>query len=239
MKGSIKSKSNSQLKKIQKSEWIAKQSNSTNSISDSSDSHYESNDDSESEKVGSDVSTENLQIDGNEPPLLNESKTNPELSSFNNVWNLWYHSKKDNWTIDGYEKIYQIDNIASYWKLYNNWDKLGGINNKHFFLMKDGVIPLWEDESNKYGGCWSFKISEHQSQELWNDLSKYLVLEKLVQIKEDVVGLSVCLKKSNFSVIKIWNKDSKNNSLNLINKDILKKYGLDIIYIAHMPEYET
>ena len=86
MKGSIKSKSNSQLKKIQKSEWIAKQSNSTNSISDSSDSHYESNDDSESEKVGSDVSTENLQIDGNEPPLLNESKTNPELSSFNNVW---------------------------------------------------------------------------------------------------------------------------------------------------------
>ena len=70
-------------------------------------------------------------------------------------------------------------------------------------------------------------------------LQKYLVLEKLVQIEEDVVGLSVCLKKSNFSVIKIWNKNSKNNSLNLINKDILKKYGLDIIYIAHMPEYET
>ena len=38
--------------------------------------------------------------------------------------------------------------------------------------------------------------------------------------------------------LKIWNKDSKNNSLNLINKNILKKWGLDIIYIAHMPEYE-
>tara|TARA_A100001015_G_scaffold316080_1_gene429470 strand:- start:908 stop:1561 length:654 start_codon:yes stop_codon:yes gene_type:complete len=208
-----------------------KKNNSDTKLSEKSslDTNSE-NSESESEDIKSDVSTENLKIDNN---------PNPELSFFNSEWNLWYHSKKDNWTIEGYEKIYKIDSIASYWKLYNNWDKLGGINNKHFFLMKKGVVPLWEDESNKYGGCWSFKISEHQSQELWNDLSKYLVLEKLVQIEEDVVGLSVCLKKSNFSVIKIWNKNSKNNSLNLINKDILKKYGLDIIYIAHMPEYET
>jgi translation initiation factor 4E len=157
---------------------------------------------------------------------------------FSSNWNLWYHSKKDNWTIDGYEKLYTINNVSDFWKLYNNWDKLGGINNKHFFLMKNEVVPLWEDESNKYGGCWSFKISEYQSQDLWNDLSLYLVTDNLLSIKDEVVGLSVCLKKSNFSVIKIWNKNSKNNSLNLINENILKKYGLDIIYIAHMPEYE-
>ena len=157
---------------------------------------------------------------------------------FKNKWKLWYHSKKDNWTIDGYEKLYEINDIESYWKLYNNWDKLGGINNKHFFLMKENIVPLWEDDSNKYGGCWSFKIADYQSQELWNDLSNYLVTDKLISVEDDIVGLSVCLKKSNFSVIKIWNKNSKNNSLNLINKEILSKYGLDIIYIAHMPEYD-
>ncbi len=170
--------------------------------------------------------------------MENISDTIGEDMKLTNEWNLWYHSKKDNWTIDGYEKLYSINDVGSFWKLYNNWDKLGGINNKHFFLMKDNIIPLWEDESNKYGGCWSFKISDYQSQELWNDLSCYLVTDKLISVPNDVVGLSVCLKKSNFSVIKIWNKSSKNNSLNLINKDILKKYGLDIIYIAHMPEYE-
>jgi hypothetical protein len=37
-------------------------------------------------------------------------------------------------------------------------------------------------------------------------------------------------------VIKIWNKDSKKNSLQLINKNILQKWGTEIIYIAHMPE---
>ena len=59
-----------------------------------------------------------------------------ETDSFKNSWNLWYHSKKDNWTISGYEKIYTINKISDYWKLYNNWDKLGGVNNKHFFYYE-------------------------------------------------------------------------------------------------------
>ena len=50
------------------------------------------------------------------------------------------------------------------------------------------------------------------------------------------MGLSICLKKNNNTVVKIWNKNSKNNSLKLINNTILNKWGMDIIYIAHMPE---
>jgi L-rhamnose mutarotase len=56
-----------------------------------------------------------------------------------------------------------------------------------------------------------------------------------VPIPEEIVGLSICLKKNSNTVVKIWNKKSKNNSLKLINEEILKKWGMDIIYIAHMP----
>lgn len=157
-------------------------------------------------------------------------------TKFEEKWDLWYHNLRDVWTIDGYKKIYSIDTIKDFWKLYNNWDKLGGINNKHFFIMKKGVTPIWEDENNKNGGCWSFKINESQAQELWDDLSKYLVIEKLSSVDKDIVGLSACLKKNNFSVIKIWNKNSSNNNIQLICKEIINKWGLDIIYIAHMPE---
>ena len=158
---------------------------------------------------------------------------------FDNEWNLWYHNSKDDWTINGYKKVYNIKTISDYWKLYNNWDKLGGVNNKHFFLMKNNVTPIWEDPTNKSGGCWSFKINEANSQDLWNDLSLHLVTENMSSVKGDIVGLSVCLKKNNFSVVKIWNKDNSNNSLNLLSKDILNKWGLDIIYIAHMPDIEV
>jgi len=160
-------------------------------------------------------------------------------SKFKNEWNVWYHNIKEDWTITGYKKLYTITDINDYWKLYNNWEELGGINNKHFFIMKNDITPIWEDKNNKYGGCWSFKVNDSMAQHLWDDLSHYLVTENLSNIKDDIVGLSVCLKKNNFSVIKIWNKSSENNNLDLICKEILNKWGLDIIYIAHMPDIKV
>ena len=160
-------------------------------------------------------------------------------TNFQNNWTIWYHNSKDDWTINGYKKLYTINNVSDYWKLYNNWDKLGSINNKHFFIMKNNITPIWEDKNNKNGGCWSYKVNESSAQQLWDDLSLHLVTESLSSINNDIVGLSACLKKNNFSVIKIWNKDSKNNSLNLLSNEILKKYGHDIIYIAHMPDIKV
>ena len=103
--------------------------------------------------------------------------------------------------------------------------------------MQEGITPIWEDPKNINGGCWSFKVPDDQAHELWEDLSIYLVCEQLCPtITDEIVGLSICLKKNNNAVIKIWNKKSKNNSLKLINEYILKKWGTDIIYIAHMAE---
>jgi hypothetical protein len=154
-----------------------------------------------------------------------------------NKWNIWYHHEKDNWKISGYNKIYEITSIENFWKFYNNWDKVGGITHKHFFFMQDDITPIWEDPKNINGGCWSFKVHEDQAVELWEDLSVYLVCDKLCPtLQDEIVGLSICMKKNNNVVIKIWNKKSKNNSLKLINEKILKKWGMDIIYIAHMPD---
>ena len=156
-------------------------------------------------------------------------------SNLKSEWSLWYHHEKDNWKISGYKKVYDMKTIGDFWQLYNNWDKVNGINQKHYFLMRKDVTPMWEDPKNIKGGCWSFKVHENQSQELWDDLSVYLVTENITKKSPDITGLSICLKKNNYSVVKIWNKNSKENSLSLINEKILKKWGMDIIYIAHMP----
>jgi hypothetical protein len=152
-------------------------------------------------------------------------------------WNIWYHHEKDNWKLSGYKQIYKMNTVQNFWKFYNNWDKVGGVSSKHFFVMKNNITPMWEDQENINGGCWSFKIQEDMSEELWEDLSVYLVNNILCpSISNEVVGISLCLKKNNNTVVKIWNKNSKHNSLKLINENILKKWGMDIIYIAHMPE---
>jgi len=151
-------------------------------------------------------------------------------------WSLWYHHDKDNWKVTGFKKFYDIASVEDFWQLYNNWDKIGNVNQKHYFLMQKNISPIWEDPENKKGGCWSFKVHENQSQELWDDLSTYLVTENLTAKKNSITGLSICLKKNNYSVVKIWNKNSKENSLSLLNENILKKWGMDIIYIAHIAE---
>ena len=156
-------------------------------------------------------------------------------NNFDNSWNVWYHHIKDNWEIDGYKKIYKIDNGIDFWKLYNNWESLGGITSRHFFLMKNDIKPVWEDPINMKGGCWSFKIVDSMAAELWEDLSVLIVSNELVQNTE-ALGLSITLKKNNTCVVKIWNDDSNKNSIKHINKSILKKWGTDIIYIAHMAE---
>jgi hypothetical protein len=153
------------------------------------------------------------------------------------TWNIWYHHEKDNWKLTGYKRIYQIKTVGDFWRFYNNWDKVGGITSKHFFIMKDDVTPIWEDQKNINGGCWSFKVQESQSDDLWEDLSSYLVCNEICPtLSEEIMGLSICLKKNANTVIKIWNENSKHNSLKLINESILKKWGTDIIYIAHMPD---
>jgi len=151
-------------------------------------------------------------------------------------WCLWIHKDKENWKISGFQNVYTLKTVNDFWQLYNNWDKIGGINQRHYFFMEEGITPIWEDDNNKKGGCWSYKIHENQAQELWDDLSVYLVTEKLSKKQNDITGLSICLKKNNYSVIKIWNRNSKENSLALLNETILKKWGMDIIYIAHIPE---
>jgi|UniRef100_A0A6C0EHN8 translation initiation factor 4E len=151
-------------------------------------------------------------------------------------WKIWYHAEKDNWKLTGYKHIYTIQTANDFWKFYNNWDKVGGITNKHFFVMKDDITPIWEDQKNINGGCWSFKISEDQVDELWDDISIYLVCDILCPtISDEIVGISICLKKNSNCIVKIWNNNSKNNSLKLLNENILKKWGTDIIYIAHIP----
>ena len=104
--------------------------------------------------------------------------------------------------------------------------------------MKNDIKPLWEDKKNKNGGCWSFKVMEHQAIELWEELSVLLVTEELLisQNIDECVGLSICLKKNNNCVVKVWNTNSKKNSIKNINPKILEKWGTDIIYMAHMPD---
>jgi hypothetical protein len=187
----------------------------------------------------------NTNVEKSECYVLNktELETLGYFKKFASDWNLWYHHELNNWRVDGYRKIFHVKNIKDYWDLHNNIDCLGGITNQHFFLMRDNILPIWEDTFNRNGGSWSIKLNDISNVfNVWIKLSSMMVGETIIKdekyrVNKLVVGLSINLRNSNVCIIKIWNKDSNANSTKLLHDDIIKEFGYNIIYKKNTTEY--
>lgn len=215
--------------------------NSESEISDYSTSEesndYNKSSDEEISESSYDSDTSDINTDD-----FTETATENKVNSgsnykLNSEWNLWYHHTKNVWRINGYKKIYTIKTIKDFWDLHNNIDKIGGINNQHFFLMRDDIEPTWEHPKNKNGGCWSFKILSQDSYNLWQELAIYMIGENLIEKSSNICGLSICLKNVSTSVIKIWNSDNNEKSIEMLPLSIKNKFQFNILYKANIPEY--
>ena len=163
--------------------------------------------------------------------MIIKMDSNTEIK-FNSHWDLWYHHTLDDWTIGGYRKIFTIKTVADFWNVFNNIDCLGGINNVHYFLMRKGITPTYEDPKNEFGGTWSMLTSSDKDKayETWEFLATRLVGETLVDDPLSITGLSINVK-SDMSVIKIWNNNTSQNSVTKLPK--IPNLQSDIIYKKH------
>lgn len=160
------------------------------------------------------------------------------MTPLNNTWVIWYHDQKNDWSINGFKKLYEIKTIEDFWDIYqklNNYVILKGM----FFLMKKDIEPRWETKENINGGCWSYKINKNESFISWLYLSICLCGEQLIknnnignENKNLVNGISISPKK-NFCIIKIWNNDNLKTD-NSILIDNINNIKLSLcLYKAH------
>ena len=136
-----------------------------------------------------------------------------------NNWVLWYHDPFDTkWDISSYVKITTIDTIELFWGIFNILESSVLIEGM-YFLMKEGIEPLWENELNINGGCWSYRIQKKIAYTSWIDLSVALCGNTLTKDNylEKINGISISPKKT-FCIIKIWNNDSNINDINIISQ---------------------
>lgn len=141
-------------------------------------------------------------------------------------WIIWYHDPSDkNWTKESYKSVLELNTIEDFIAIDNSWSQcLPLVTEGMYFIMrkiKDRVIyPLWEDEMNRRGGYWSFKINNEESQKVWSDLCKFLIGETICEKETMLInGLSISPKKK-FCIIKIWNKDCSKENLELLNEEL-------------------
>jgi len=156
---------------------------------------------------------------------------------FRNPWVLWVHNTRDeDWTIESYEQVYNMENISDFWKFFNNFNQMS-FRDYHFFIMRDGIKPIWEDDNNRLGGVCSFKVDINESINLFLDLAMRIVNESIINVNNDVNGVSFS-PRNNWVIIKIWNKDKNNNIADLIGAELRNKYkNYNPKYKQMAPEY--
>tara|TARA_B100001094_G_C18136833_1_gene775598 strand:+ start:863 stop:1483 length:621 start_codon:yes stop_codon:yes gene_type:complete len=160
-----------------------------------------------------------------------------------NSWVVWYHNPSDdNWDIKSYENVYEINNLMELCKFQNSKHLLPPLSETMYFIMRkkneyEYVYPMWEDENNKKGGCWSFKIDNSLVDEIWNVFLIYLTGNNFGNTEENsnqFNGISFS-PKNGFCIVKIWNNDfTQSNLESLINPEISKWLSVnECFYKSH------
>ena len=156
------------------------------------------------------------------------------MNKLDDSYTLWLHNVFDNdWSINGYKKIYTFNTLEDAISLIENINS-ELVEKTMFFLMKNNIKPIWEDEKNYNGGCFSYKINNIYIYKVWKNLVYRLIGNTINEdnnIIKNITGLSISPKKT-YCIIKIWisNSDKKiiNNKLfNDFIEEQLKINGKD------------
>ena len=140
-------------------------------------------------------------------------------------WVLWYHKVDgEDWTIASYKKLIVMESIEDYYKMSNLiCNDIKDISAGMFFLMKEGIEPLWEDPANKKGGYWSFRVLKKHGTEIWQNLSGAMMGQTLTQEPsqmEYINGISFSPKISN-AIFRIWINNARHSNIKKVIKNTI------------------
>lgn len=144
---------------------------------------------------------------------------NKYMNKLDDSYTLWLHNVFDNdWSINGYKKIYTFNTLEDGISLIENINS-ELVEKTMLFLMKNNIKPIWEDEKNYNGGCFSYKINNNFVYDVWKNISYRLIgntINEDINIINNITGISISPKKT-YCIIKIWisnsNKEIINNNL--------------------------
>lgn len=163
-----------------------------------------------------------------------------EISNFrqlNDNWCLWAHLPHDaDWSLDSYKLLYKFKTVEETVSLINNLPERC-IKNCMLFIMRENINPIWEDEKNREGGCFSFKIGNKLIKDIWETLTYTLVGENIFTSEKNnlkINGITISPKK-NFCIIKIWLNTCEYQDLKGLN-EILDLQNETFIFKKHLSE---
>lgn len=159
------------------------------------------------------------------------------MTNLSNSWNVWIYEKQNDWSKTNLKIVKEIKTI----KDFVDFDKDLRLNknnllNKHIFIMKKKIVPLWEEKENKYGGCWTFKSSAYDSLEHFMHLFLIIITNNFLEneFNPQINGITFAIKKNNNCIIQVWN-DNYEHLKNINHHFYVREvFAYNIIYKKHI-----
>lgn len=157
----------------------------------------------------------NVVANVNPSPVVMKTPVDSKSVMLSDTWVLWSHRiNDDNWNLSSYSKLCEIAREDAVEWLTKNFPA----SEEHiFYLMRKGIVPIWEDPKNRNGGCFSYKISRRFYKEIWSDSCKALIFDYLINdivFSETITGISI---NPRTNTLKIWNSNKSHNQQNYIH----------------------
>ena len=169
---------------------------------------------------------------------LISGETDTTFHKLSHQWTLWAHLPHDtNWSASSYKRIYDFNTAEEAIAIFETLPpKL--VMNCMLFLMRKGIIPMWEDAQNRNGGCFSYKVANKEVNQAWKQLSYVTVGETIssnLSVLPHVNGITISPKK-NFCIIKIWMANCNFQNAGVIRElEGITAHGC--LFKKHTPEY--
>ena len=164
--------------------------------------------------------------------------TNSILHDLSDSWILWAHLPHDtDWGLKSYMKIYEFNTVEQAITITETLPPVL-VTNCMLFLMRKGINPIWEDERNRNGGCFSYKIPNKDVPDAWKQLSYSLVGETMSNDKKllpHINGITISPKK-NFCIIKVWLANCSFQDAAVI-REVHGITSHGCLFKRHVPEY--
>jgi len=97
---------------------------------------------------------------------------------------------------------------------------------------------MWEDQKNRDGGCFSYKVPNKSVVKAWTDLTYRIVggsISSNNQFVNSVTGITISPKK-NFCIIKVWMSNCNHQNPTVVSP-IKGLVSQGCLFKKHTPEY--
>lgn len=133
-----------------------------------------------------------------------------QLIYLNDIWTVYFHDPNNhNWDIKSDKMVCTISSVQDFVHMFVTFKDL--FYKGMFFIMREHITPRWEDENNRNGGCFSYKLAKYMLEEKFFEICSQLlgeILGKTDEYSKNINGISVSPKK-NYYIVRVWIKENK------------------------------